>query len=451
MAGFKRPQRSLIALGVVLAGALSTIGCSSSSTSPTATETPEPSPTTTVVEATSDDASTTSIDPTTTTVEATTTTVVVDDTEERLIAVIDDFLASTQAPGVTMTVLRPSDDGTDTVEAVNLARGVRSLTTGAELSTSDYFRWASISKPMTSIVVLQLVEEGLIDLDATVSTYLGEGWASGYVLDGVDYGDVITIRQILDHTDGFAEFAFDLGFYVLASTRLDTPFEPEEVIDWAVEQGPLYEPGTAYEYNTVGHIVAGLVIEEVTGNPAHIELRNRLFNPADAKEIYLSPKESPPEQTINGYVQGDLKLALDFVPGFAVYTAEATVGAFYDISVIPQEVLRSVGWTGGGIEAQAEDLARVFRQQFTGALSDDMLTAFTTPSEFSNYGLGINVGEVDGYTVYSHGGGTPGFRSHAMYMPELDVTIAVSANLIQIEPDIGTLASDIAAVIIDNL
>ena len=451
MAGFKRPQRSLIALGVVLAGALSSVGCSSSSTSPTVSEAPEPSTTTTVAEVTSDDVSTTSIDPTTTTVEVTTTSVVVDETEERLIAVIDNFLASTQAPGVTMTVLRPSDDGTDTVEAVNLARGVRSLTTEAELSTSDYFRWASITKPMTSIVVLQLVEEGLIDLDATVSTYLGEGWASGYELDGVDYGDAVTIRQILDHTDGFAEFAFDLGFYVLASTRLDTPFEPEEVIDWAVEQGPLYEPGTAYEYNTVGFIVAGLVIEEVTGNSAHIELRNRLFDPADASEIYLPPKESPPEQTIDGYVQGDLKLALNFVPGFAVYTAEATVGAFYDISVIPQEVLRSVGWTGGGIEAQAEDLARVFRQQFTGALSDDMLTAFTTPSDFSNYGLGINVGEFDGYTVYSHGGGTPGFRSHAMYMPELDVTIAVSANLIQIEPDIESLASDLAAVIIDNL
>ena len=161
------------------------------------------------------------------------------------------------------------------------------------------------------------------------------------------------------------------------------------------------------------------MIEEVTGNPAHIELRNRLFDPAGASEIYLPPKESPPEQTINGYVQGDLKLALDFVPGFAVYTAEARVGAFYDISVIPQEVLRSVGWTGGGIEAQAEDLARVFRQQFTGALSDDMLTAFTTPSEFSNYGLGINVGEVDGYTVYSHGGGTPGFPFTRCTCPNL--------------------------------
>ncbi|MGC6477953.1 MAG: serine hydrolase domain-containing protein [Ilumatobacteraceae bacterium] len=448
--GFKCPRHSLIAIGAALAGALSSIGCSGSSTSSSAIEGPESSPSTTVAELTSVDVSTTSLDPTITTSEETTTTMVVDGIGGRLTAVMDDFLALTQAPGVTMTVLRPAADGTDAIEVINLARGVRNMTTGAELSASDYFRWASITKPMTSTVVLQLVEEGLIDLEATVSTYLGSGWASGYELDGVDYGDAITIRQILDHTDGFADFAFDLGFYVLASTRLDTPFEPEEVIDWAVAQGPLYEPGTAYEYSTVGFIVAGLVIEEVTGNPAHIELRNRLFNPADAREIYLPPEESPPEQTINGYVQGDLKLALNFVPGFAVYTAEATVGAFYDISVIPQEVLRSVGWTGGGIEARAEDLARVFRQQFTGALSDEMLTAFTTPSEFSDYGLGINVGKVDGYTVYSHGGGTPGFRSHAMYMPELDVTIAVSANLIQIEPDIGTLASDIAAVIIDN-
>ena len=237
MAGFKRPQRSLIALGVVLAGALSSVGCSSSSTSPTVSEAPEPS-TTTVAEVTSDDVGTTSLDPTTTTVEVTTTSVVVDETEERLIAVIDNYLASTKAPGVTMTVLRPSDDGTDAIEAISLARGVRSLTTEAEVSTSDYFRWASITKPMTSIVVLQLVEEGLIDLDATVSTYLGEGWASGYELDGVDYGDAITIRQILNHTDGFAEFAFDLGFYVLASTRLDTPFEPRKSLIGRLNKAP---------------------------------------------------------------------------------------------------------------------------------------------------------------------------------------------------------------------
>ena len=157
-------------LGVVLAGALSGVGCSSSSTSPTVSEAPEPS-TTTIAEVTSDDVGTTSwAQPPRQLV--TTTSVVVDETEERLIAVIDNYLASTKAPGVTMTVLRPSDDGTDAIEAISLAQGgalrlklkSRHLTIsgGRQLQTND------------PIVVLQLVEEGLIDLDATVSTYLAK-------------------------------------------------------------------------------------------------------------------------------------------------------------------------------------------------------------------------------------------------------------------------------------
>ena len=428
--------------GLLITSAL--VACSS------ATPTQEADSSTSVAAPTAIETTTSVAEDTTTTTEvATTTTLAVDDIEARINAVVDEFLATTLTPGVTVSILQPSSNGE--IEAINIARGVREARGSETVSTSDYFRWGSITKTMTSVVMLQLVEEGLVDLDASVSTYLGSGWAAGYELDGVDYGDAITIRQILQHTDGFAEFAFDLGFYALASVRLDTPFEPEEIIAWAVERGPQYEPGTDYEYNTVGHIVAGLVIEEVTGNPAHVELRNRLFDPAEVTEVYLAPQESPPNETVSGYVRGELKTALDFVPGFAVFTTEATVGAFYNISVIPQEVLRSAGWTGGGIEAQAEDLARVFRSEFTSALSDEMLNEFVTPSEFSNYGLGITVGEVNGIETYSHGGGVPGFRSHAAYLPELDLTIAVSANLIPIAPDIETLAIDIAEVIIDNL
>lgn len=435
-------SRSLRAGGVLLA--LSLAACSNA-TEPQATEI-----STTVAVATTVETTTPVADDTTTTSEeVTTTTVTGDDVEERLNTVIDEFLTTTLTPGVTVSVLRPSPGGE--VEAINIARGLREARGDESVSTSDYFRWGSITKTMTSVVVLQLVEEGLVDLDAPVATYLGSGWAAGYELDGVDYGDLITIRQILQHTDGFAEFAFDLGFYALASTRLETPFEPEEIIAWAVERGPQYEPGTQYLYNTVGHIVAGLVIEAVTGNPAHLELRTRLFDPAGTTEVYLAPQESPPEETVSGYVRGELKTALDFVPGFATYSAEATVGAFYNISVIPQEVLRSAGWTGGGVEAQAEDLARVFRHEFTGALDDATLAEFVTPSEYSNYGLGISVGEFNGYESYSHGGGVPGFRSHAVYVPDLDLTIAVSANLIPITPDIESLAIAIAEVMIDNL
>jgi hypothetical protein len=65
----------------------------------------------------------------------------------------------------------------------------------------------------------------------------------------------------------------------------------------------------------------------------------------------------------------------------------------------------------------------------------------------TGYGLGISRGETEGYVTYSHGGGVPGFRSDAVYVPELGLTVAVSANLVQVNPDIGALSSAVLAVV----
>jgi CubicO group peptidase (beta-lactamase class C family) len=121
------------------------------------------------------------------------------------------------------------------------------------------------------------------------------------------------------------------------------------------------------------------------------------------------------------------------------------------VTVPPEAVVRSAGWTGGGLEAQADDVARVFRSMFTGALTQESVTAFTTPFRDTGYGLGISVGESAGHTSYSHGGGVPGFRSDAVYLPDLDVTVVVSANLIPIEPDISSLSSAILDLVLERL
>ncbi|MEY3806306.1 MAG: hypothetical protein RIR69_1118, partial [Actinomycetota bacterium] len=354
---------------------------------------------------------------------------------------IDEFLTTTGAPGATVALLLPEGDG-DTNE-LRIARGLSNVAKNQTATPDDHFRFGSITKTMTSGVVLQLVDEGLIALDEPVATYLGSGWAKGYVLNGVDYGDLVTIRQILNHTDGFAEFAFDPQFYLLASTRLDTEFTPKEIVQWATERGPQYVPGTEYSYNTVGHVVAGLVIEKVTGQPAEEVLRTRIFDSVDANDAYLAPTRLAPDDSVSGYVQGILKNAIDLIPGFQPYRASATVGDFYDITAVPQPAIRSAGWTGGGIESQADDIARIFRSLFTSVVTGDELEEFVTPSEFSNYGLGVTVGEKAGQQVYSHGGGVPGFRSEAVFVPDLDITIAVSANLISIDPDISTLTDSI--------
>lgn len=369
----------------------------------------------------------------------------IDATMTEIEAVVEQFLTDTGAPGVTLAVLLPDGDG-GVVERT-VALGLSNVTKNQATSTSDHYRFGSITKTMTSAVMLQLVDEGLVELDAPVATYLGSGWAKGYAWNGVDYGDKITIRQILNHTDGFAEFAFDPGFYIEAGARLTTPYEPEEIVAWAVKRGPQYEPGTDYLYNTVGHVVAGLVIEKVTGNTAEEELRTRVFGPVDAADAYLTPTKFPPTDGVAGYVQGALKGAFDLLPSYAPYRESAAVGDFYDVTVAPQDVPRSAGWTGGGIEAQADDIARIFRSLFTTVVTGDELTEFLEPSAHSDYGLGVSRGTKAGATVYSHGGGVPGFRSEAVFAPDLDVTIAVSTNLITIDPDIGRLTDSIMEII----
>jgi D-alanyl-D-alanine carboxypeptidase len=309
---------------------------------------------------------------------------------------------------------------------------------------------------MTSTLVLQLVEEGLVDLDTPVAEYLGPDWIEGYVLDGVDHAATVTVRQLLNHTDGFAEFAFDLGFYLLVSERLDVPLEPEEVIAWAGERGPQYVPGEAYAYNTVGHIVAGLLVEELTGRDAAEVMAERLFEPAGATSAYLPPTLLPADGqgAVDGYVQGALRDALGAIPGFAPFAEAAAVGEFYDLSVAPQEVLRTAGWTGGGLEATAIDTARIVRSMFDGtALEADTVEEFTTPWDgaATGYGLGISRGDWQGWTTYSHGGGVPGFRSDAVHVPLLGLTIAASANLIEVDPDIGELSEAVLDVVVDRL
>ena len=366
--------------------------------------------------------------------------------EQSIQAALGDWIAANGAPGSSLAVLLP--DGSE----VLVASGVRDLRADGAASTEDYWRIASISKPITSAVVLRLVEQGLVDVDATVATYLGDEWATGYTLGGVDYAPLITIRQILDHTDGFREYAFDPGFYLMVSNRLDVPMDPQEVVDWAFSVGPQYVPGTEYSYNTVGHIVAGLVIEAVTGKTAHEAMRELIFDPAGVTELYLTPGEWPPTYVPAMYVQGELAGLISLLPGLAPYLDAAEVGDFLDLSVGPQEVLTSAPWTGGGIEAQMGDLARFFKAMFDGTvLQEETVELFSETALDTSYALGIQLSERVGYRTFEHGGGVPGFRSHARYFPDLDVSIALSTNLIPVDPDVGQLADTVTQLVLDAL
>ena len=205
---------------------------------------------------------------------------------------------------------------------------------------------------------------------------------------------------------------FDPGFYLMVSDRLDVSMDPQEVVDGrsASDLSSYREP--EYSYNTVGHIVAGLVIEAVTGKTAHETMRELVFDPAGVTELYLTPGESPPTYVPAMYVQGELAGLISLLPGLAPYLDAAEVGDLFDLSVGPQEVLTSAPWTGGGIEAQMDDLARFFKAMFDGTvLQEETVELFSETALDTSYALGIQLSERVGYRTFEHGGGVPGFRS----------------------------------------
>jgi len=357
-------------------------------------------------------------------------------------AAIGDWMERTGAPGLVLAMTQGG------AEPMTFAWGVSDIATGAPLTVDHHVRIGSVTKSVTAAVVLQLVAEGAVELDAPVVQYLGEGWAPGY-----EPASAVTVRDLLGHTSGFVEYAFDVQFYQLAAPRLAEQISPEEILEFAAAYGPVAELGTEFYYNTTGYVAAGLLIEAVTGNTAAAELRSRVFEPLALEHTYLTPEEFPPEPTANGYVGGTIGYLMGPLLGLTTDNQITHNDAiFVDIGTVPSDFARSAGWTGGGIEAQIGDVALLIRGLFaTDILDEDQVALMTAghPDPANSYGLGISTDEILGLTIYTHGGGVPGFRTIAAYAPAFDLGIALTTNLLGLESDddVGPLLESLAPIL----
>ncbi|MFH9066045.1 serine hydrolase domain-containing protein [Streptomyces coeruleorubidus] len=151
--------------------------------------------------------------------------------------------------------------------------------TGRERSPRDHFRGASITKTFVATVLLQLEAEGRLSLDDTV-----ERWLPG-LLRGNGYdGDKITLRQLLNHTSGIANYTNDPAFVHDAAGpgfpehRYDT-HTPEELVAIGLKYPPLPDPETAPVYSNTNFVIAGMVIEKATGRSYAQEITRRVIRP----------------------------------------------------------------------------------------------------------------------------------------------------------------------------
>ncbi|MFD8937109.1 serine hydrolase domain-containing protein [Streptomyces sp. NPDC059578] len=180
--------------------------------------------------------------------------------------------------------------------------GTAELGTDRPVPHQGHFRMGSNTKTFVSTVILQLVEERRMRLDDTV-----ERWLPGLVEGNGNDGKRITVRQLLNHTAGLPDYVSHvpalLGAEAFQQHRYDA-FTPRRLVALAMRDRPLFEPGARFGYSNTGYVLAGLIIERVTGNAWDEEVRARITEPLRLRNTYSSGRRfGLPEPHARGYQQ----------------------------------------------------------------------------------------------------------------------------------------------------
>jgi CubicO group peptidase (beta-lactamase class C family) len=330
--------------------------------------------------------------------------------------VVEEWLDAAQAegvPGAIIYVSTPYWEGTWT-------RGTADLETGRPIGAGDYFRIASISKTFTATVVLQLVDEGVLSLDETLSEFNG-----GF---GVPLADRITVRQLMNHTSGLGAWDESTDVQNSNCNSSLTPAEsllvewsPQSMVDQAVSVGQR-APGTGYEYEDTNYILLGMIVEwvlqsEVTGTRLAAEIQDRILVPLALNQTSYPLDSSIPEPAVHGYwIPADPDFDCQY---WSDYTT-LNDGVAYNPS-------REFGC--GAMISTAADLAVWCRAYARGDLISadlhrDQLT-WAWPGKIGGYGLGIM--SLRGAVGHS-GDFTFGYSSSIYYLPSRDAVIVVLLN-----------------------
>lgn len=275
--------------------------------------------------------------------------------------------------------------------------GIADMEWGLKIADDTVFRLGSISKSITAIAVLQLVEDGLIDLDREVFAYAPHLPAQM---------GAVTMRQLMSHRSGLAEHVWnpDLLPFVWQ------PVTTKQMIDLQKDIPVDFLPGEKYDYVNFNYVVVAHIIEQVTAR-IYVEFINN--------EIFAE--------------QAMANSHYDWHDAIILNRAE-----FYDqrdgVILNSQEVDLTHVSAAGALMSSAKDMAHWAQLLADGELiSEAMVDAAWTPASLpdgtsTKYGLGFNVGELAGERLIWHNGLTPGSQSAFSIAPDQGLFIAVLSN-----------------------
>jgi len=315
---------------------------------------------------------------------------------------IDSLMTASYLPNGPGAVILVAGNGTPLFRK---AYGLASVELNVPNRPEYLFRIGSISKQFTSVAMLQLAQGGKLSLTDDIRTYL-----PGYNT----HGRTITIEHLLTHTSGIPSYTEKPDF--IKSIVLDK--SKEEIVQFFADDSLLFEPGTDWSYSNSGYVLAGLIIEKVSGKPLEEYLQTNIFTPAGMNRTAIGTYEQVLPGAVTGY---DERADSTYRPAaYLSWTWPYAAGA------IVTSVDDMMKWD----EALYSDklLARSWLEK--------AWTSRTLPGgEKTHYGYGWVECDYKGLRLVTHGGGINGFVSNAIRIPSRHLYVVLLSNFTGKDPN----------------
>lgn len=296
---------------------------------------------------------------------------------------------------------------------VEAATGVINLDTGVATTTDTVFQIGSVTKVWTSALVMQLVDEGSVDLDAPVRRYLPE-----FAVVDATATETVTVRQLLSHTGGFAGDLFeDTGRGDDALDRL--------LAFMHTGATQVHPPGELFSYSNSGFCVLGALVTKLRGRIWESVLRERLIGPLGATRMALFGEEAVLFRAAVGHLPGPDDGPQRVVPTWQFPRSNAPAGA--TACAAPRDLVRfGRMFLADGVAA---DGTRLLPAGAFAAMCEPQVTLpRISERSAARWGLGFMLFDWDGVPVVGHDGATIGQSTCWRIVPDRDVVVAVTAN-----------------------
>ena len=294
------------------------------------------------------------------------------------------------------------------------AFGTRQLGIDDPVTTDDHFRIGSNTKTMTGTALLQLIDARSIALDDPVSRYRPD----------VPSGETVTVAQLLEMRSGLKSYTVLRSFNQAMDDEPDRAWDPEELVAIGLAEPVSFTAGAGWEYSNTNTVLAGLIVEQITGQPLAEVLNERIFEPLGMDHTLLPAVDDAtiPDPHPRGYMFGTNVSTLN--PEDTVLSLDQQTTARAG-TLRPNDYTNlnpSWGWAAGAAISTVQDLATYVEVLVGGGVLSDQLqhqridsTTPVDPSNPNSAGYGLAIARFG--PMLGHDGSLPGYQSFRATTP----------------------------------